>query len=66
MILSPDVRIISFISNTIKTEQAYIRIDDATDIWLEDCEIAYEYNKLLQTKKICYRFTHPIKYRIVI
>jgi hypothetical protein len=64
--LSPDVKIVSFTVNSIRTEQAVININNAMDVWLEDCEIAYEYNKLLQTKKICYSFTDRVEYQITI
>lgn len=62
--LHPDIRIISVNNDSIKTNLAIFWFYGTDEIWIEDCEIAFEYNKRVATKKICIAFTNQMQYTI--
>ena len=62
IILHPDIKILSTNPDTIRTNLATLSFFGANEIWIEDCEVAFEYNKLIPTKKICIAFTNQMQY----
>lgn len=62
--LHPDIRIISVNNDSIKTNLAIFKFYGTDEIWIEDCEVAFEYNKRVVTKKICIAFTNQMQYTI--
>lgn len=62
--LHPDIRIISVNNDSIKTNLAIFWFYGTDEIWIEDCEVAFEYNKRVATKKICIAFTNQMQYTI--
>lgn len=64
IILHPDVKIRSINQDTIETNLAILSFYGTDEIWIEDCEIAFEYNKLIPSKKICISFTNQMQYTI--
>jgi uncharacterized heparinase superfamily protein len=65
IILSPEVKLISIDNASINTNFASIIFNYSNRIQIENCEIAYEYNSLKQTKKICYFFDNHFEYTII-
>lgn len=66
IILHPDIKIRSINQDTIETNLATLFFFGADEIWIEDCEVAFEYNKLIPSKKICIAFTNQMQYTIQI
>ncbi len=62
--LHPDVTILSVNTDSVKTDRGTISFSGADKVWIESCEIAFEYNKLIPTKKICLAFTNQMQYTI--
>lgn len=62
--LHPDIRIISVNNDSIKTNLAIFNFYGTDEIWIEDCEIAFEYNKRVATKRIGIAFTNQMQYTI--
>ena len=60
--LHPDIRIISVNNDSIKTNLAIFNFYGTDEIWIEDCEIAFEYNKRVATKRIGIAFTNQMQY----
>ena len=49
--LHPDVTILSVNTDSVKTDRGTISFSGADKVWIESCEIAFEYNILIPTKK---------------
>lgn len=64
IILHPDVKIYAINQDRIETNLATLSFYGADEIWIEDCEVAFEYNKLIPSKKICIAFTNQMQYTI--
>lgn len=62
--LHHDVTILSVNTDSVKTDRGTISFSGADKVWIESCEIAFEYNKLIPTKKICLAFTNQMQYTI--
>ena len=62
--LHPDIRIISVNNDSIKTNLAIFKFYGTDEIWIEDCEVAFEYNKRVAAKKICIAFTNQMQYTL--
>lgn len=62
IILHPDIRIISVEQAEIQTNLATISFCGTDKIWIEDCEVAFEYNRLIPSRKIYMVFTNQMQY----
>lgn len=62
--LHPDIKILSVNQEIIQTNLATFIFYGADKIWVEECKVAFEYNKLQPTKKICIAFINRMKYVI--
>lgn len=64
IILHPAVSLLSVGPDSIQTDCATLTFYGADELWIEDCQVAFEYNRLLSTKKICIAFTNQMQYAI--
>lgn len=64
IILHPAVSLLSIGPDSIQTDCATLTFYGADELWIEDCQVAFEYNRLLSTKKICIAFTNQMQYAI--
>lgn len=64
ILLHPDVSLLSVGPDSIQTDRAVLRFSGADKLWLEDCEVAFEYNRLQPARKICVAFTNQMQYAI--
>lgn len=64
ILLHPAVNLLSVSPDRILTDRAALSFSGADKLWVEDCEVAFEYNRLLPTRKICIAFTDHVQYAI--
>lgn len=66
LFLSPDVNVVSFDYNTIRTSSGIIQLDGAVSVEVEPVEIAVSYNILRSTKRIAIAFKEKLSIVFVI
>lgn len=66
LFLSPDVNVVSFDYNTIRTSSGIIQLDGAVSVEVEPVEIAVSYNILRSTKRIAIAFKEKMSIVFVI
>lgn len=62
--LHPDVKILSVDDHVVRTDIGTISFRGIDKVWTEPCKVAFEYNKLIPSHKICLAFTNQMYYTI--
>lgn len=64
ILLYPDIIIEDVNQDVIKTNLASIYFQGTDEVWIEPCEVSFEYNKRIPSKKICLSFKDQMQYEI--